>query len=307
MDNNMENNVVENEEVNNVEETVEEAVEETVETEENIVEEEVMADVIEELDVAEAEIKKDSKNGYIIAIAVMAVVIIILGGLHIYNIFGGKNKDTNMQDAYTLLDIYKQNHEIYLNERKQSEEEKAKSTEKYNNLGFANVSGMTIGEICKEEGASIDSLILQYSLPGDITEDTYWDVAGYLAPVSIRIGLQTLKDEYNLTHITTDSGEKIEITDDMPFGLVYDEFALKDLVSEEQFEEFKAEYGLGEDVTLETKMKEVRSVIEKAEIEKREEEEAAEKAAEEAAESENAEAPEQSEESNEEPAADAAE
>jgi len=131
------------------------------------------------------------------------------------------------------------------------------------------------------QGIDFEQFLIGNGLPTDMTKDTYIEVATYLMPVSSY--METFATEFGMTKITLDSGEEVEITKDMPIGLVIDDMkvsdAIKFMMGQEDLEAFKAEYGFGEEVTAETKWKEIRAKVEDVDIEKRI---AEEKAAEEA-------------------------
>lgn len=262
----MENlNEIKNEEiVEEVAETVEEVVEEVIEEPQ----EEIVYD-----EVPEEKPAKKSATGLVVAIIIMAIAILGLLAYVVCDIIA--EKKASVLGADSLIEIYEAN--SYAKEKmdKDVEKNKDKYTELYNNLGYANVSGMTIKDFCEKQGVDFETLRYQYNLPDTLTEDCYFDVVQYLMPISANIDIETLKTQFGVSEVEVD-GKKYPVTADMPFGLVYDEITLFKLVGESGFDSVKEEYGFGDEVTEETKMKEVRAKMEKKDMENRIEEEKAE-------------------------------
>ena len=229
---------------------------------------------------------KKSKKGIIMAV----IVIMALSAVTFFSF----NAVPFEKKSYTIGDVYLEN----LNGVKELSYQER--TEKYNNLGYLNVSGETIEDVSKENGIDVDTFIEKYGLPSDMTGDTYYDVAVYMMPVAIRAEIEktdfeTLKKKFNMpdfigiditSHKLSDRlkslffgpqsvRERIEVTEYIPWGLIYDELKLEDIYDGD-FENLKAEYNFGNNITIHTKMKEVRPVMEKVQIQERKKKESSE-------------------------------
>ena len=191
------------------------------------------------------------------------------------------------KNAKTLLDIYKINHEAYLKQLESYEKDAEKVTEIYNNLGYKNVTGLTLGEAYTEhgyegDGLSFEGFLKRKGYQSNLTKDVYFEIPIYIASViDIGLDVQSVEDLYGVKEVTV-SGETLPVTEDMPFGLILDEFKIADAVaslnaltirkdeiySKEDFDlaAFKEKYGLGDEVTEETKWKEIRETIEEADM-----------------------------------------
>lgn len=191
-----------------------------------------------------------SKKG-VIGVIIVAAIVVVLGVYLVLNVFCGGNK--------------------------------------YNKMGYADISGATLGEMCEQMGMSVEDFKEKYELPEDMPEDTYFNAAYNMMPTKIIAAMNmtdfaTLKEEFKLPEMTTPSEPKgffakikslfvkekpVEITEDTPWGVVQDEITLEVAVGEDNMDEFREVYGFGDEVTLETKWKEVRPAIEKMAIEER--------------------------------------
>ena len=142
---------------------------------------------------------------------------------------------------------------------------------KYNHMGYLDVNGYTIGEVVAGMGMEFDEFKDMYGLPKDMRKDTYMNAAQSLIPVSKMAelngkDLDSLREMYNFSE---------EITENSTWGEAIDSMSLKDYVGEDQFEEFKTKYELGDDITLDTKCGDIRKDIEKKQVAEREAAEAA--------------------------------
>ena len=142
---------------------------------------------------------------------------------------------------------------------------------KYNHMGYLDVNGYTIGEVVAGMGMEFDEFKDMYGLPKDMRKDTYMNAAQSLIPVSKMAelngkDLDSLREMYNFSE---------EITENSTWGEAIDSMSLKDYVGEDQFEEFKSKYELGDDITLDTKWGDIRKDIEKKQVAEREAAEAA--------------------------------
>ncbi len=158
---------------------------------------------------------------------------------------------------------------------------------KYNKLGYANPEGRTIEDVAEQMGISLEEFLTTYSLPADMPEDTEEMAAYYSMPVKVfaemyGVDFATFKEAYGIPDETTPAvadgivgkikalfgGDKIvAIDENTPWGVVLDELTLADYVGEENLETFKEYYGLGDEVTLETRYKEIRKTVEEKTME----------------------------------------
>lgn len=138
---------------------------------------------------------------------------------------------------------------------------------RYNTLGFSNVSEMTIAEEAEEAKMPMDIYRETYNIPENMPDDTFIEVAFCLQPVSVvavnyEMTYEEFKEYYSVPeYVIRESGEKIPITEDMPWGIVRDELTVQGLHINP--EDLKRAYGFGEEVTETTKWKEIRPTIEK--------------------------------------------
>ena len=142
---------------------------------------------------------------------------------------------------------------------------------KYNHIGYLNVSGYTIGEVVAGMGMTFEDFKEMYGLPADMRKDTYMESAQSIIPVSTMaemngMDIETLKESY---------GFGDEINENSTWGEAIDSMTLRDYVGENQFEDFKTQYNLGDDVTLDTLWGDIRKDVEKLQLAERLAEEAA--------------------------------
>ena len=222
--------------------------------------------------------EKSPKKWFIIG---GAVLIAILLGVLIANTFL-KPKEP----VFSMLDIYLEN----MAEEKLGEEidkKKYEGINKYNHMGYKNVSGITVKEQADKEGMPFEDYKKTYGLPKDMPEDTYFDAAFNMMPIKVRLVIDegetdfvTFKKNFKVPdYIEIKTKSKgifskkepltLEVTEELPWGVVYDELTLEVVVGKEKFDEFKKEYNLDDKVTLSTKYKEVRPIIEEEKIKDR--------------------------------------
>ena len=152
---------------------------------------------------------------------------------------------------------------------------------KYNKLGYVNPGGRTIADVVEELGISLEEFLEVYSLPADMPEDTEEMAAYYSMPVKVLaqmygLDFPTFKEAYGIPDETSPAvedgiagkikalfgGDKIvAIDENTPWGIVLDELKLSNYVGEENIVAFKEYYGLGDEVTLETRYKEIRKIV----------------------------------------------
>lgn len=155
---------------------------------------------------------------------------------------------------------------------------------KYNKMGYVNVSGRTVQDIADEVGIDVKDFLSEYGLPEDMPADTTEIAAIYTMPAEVylrtMIGIDdfdTVKTELKLPDETTPTepktlAEKIKaifvkekpqpIDKNTPWYIVEGEMTVE-TYSGGSTEDFKEFYGLGEEVTGETKMKEIQDQINK--------------------------------------------
>ncbi len=221
--------------------------------------------------------KKKSKALMIVLIVIIAIAL-IFGGFFL--VFGSP--------LYNKLGLDKSEYGSFPDMMHCTFEQMTnKSSNKYNNLGYANPSGKTIEEISEELGVSLEEFLETYNLPADMSGDTEEMAAYYTMPVKVfaqmyGIDFATLKEAYSIPDETTPDipttlGDKIvslfggnkkteAIDENTPWGKVMDEMTLATYVGEEQLEQFKEFYGITADITGETRYKEVRRAVEEAQM-----------------------------------------
>lgn len=151
-------------------------------------------------------------------------------------------------------------------------------TNKYNKLGYIDISGKTVQDIIDAQGMELSEFLEMYSLPADMPADTTESAAYYTIPTKkiaemYGMDFDTLKTSLNIPDT---------VTEDTTWGEAEGEIALADYVGEDNLASFKEQYGLGDEVTGETKWKEIRTIVDTKQKEAREAQEAAEAAAAEA-------------------------
>lgn len=148
---------------------------------------------------------------------------------------------------------------------------------KYNHMGYVNVTGRTIADIADDAGMEISELLEEYGLPKDMPANTQESAAYYMMPVKniARMYGMSFDDMKELLGFGDD------ITEDTAWGVAEGEVTLEKYIGEDNLDEFKEKYGFGDEITLETKWKEVRKTVDLESKRAYDEEKAAEEAAEE--------------------------
>lgn len=128
---------------------------------------------------------------------------------------------------------------------------------KYNRMGYIDVSGRTIAEIADESGYELADFLAEYELPADMPGSTSESAAYYMIPA------KNVASMYGMTFEQMKEMLKWgdEITEDTPWGEAEGETAVADYIGTENLDQFKEQYGFGDEVTGETKWKEVRNVL----------------------------------------------
>lgn len=147
---------------------------------------------------------------------------------------------------------------------------------KYNHMGYVNITGRTIADIAKENDMELSELLEQYGLPADMPGNTQESAAYYNMPVKMVAQMYGMGFEDLKALLGIEEG----ITEDTPWGEAEGEVTLEKYIGADSLDSFKEEYGFGDEITGETKWKEVRNTVDNA-SKKKYEEQKAEEAAEE--------------------------
>lgn len=132
------------------------------------------------------------------------------------------------------------------------------SVNKYNQMGYINTSGKTIGELANEQGISLKKFLEKYELPKNMRADTE-EAAAYYSIPTWKIAEMSGKSFEDFKKLY---GWNDDILPDTPWGHAQDETLLKYMYSSEKaLESFKEQYDLGDEVTGETKYKVVRDIV----------------------------------------------
>ena len=151
---------------------------------------------------------------------------------------------------------------------------------KYNRMGYIDTTGRTIGEVADMNGYELADFLAEFELPADMQENTYESVAYYMIPAR-KVAQMYGMDFAGLKEML---GWDDTITEDTPWGEAEGETTIGAYVGEDNVESFKEQYGLGEEITAETKWKEIRNIVDQQAKDQRIAEEEAMKEAEKATE-----------------------
>ncbi len=186
---------------------------------------------------------------------------------------GKKEVITHERASEAMLDFYLECLEAEKNG--ETVEIMVNGENRYNTLGYTNVSGMTIADEAEEARMTMEQYRETFKIPENMPDDTFMEVAYNFQPVkdvatSYEMTYEGLKEMYSFPEfVVRESGEKIPITEDMPWGVVCDELTIEGLKM--NLDDLRKAYGFGEEVTLKTKWKEIRPDVEKKQAEKRNE------------------------------------
>lgn len=149
-----------------------------------------------------------------------------------------------------------------------------KSSNKYNKLGYINISGRTLDQVAQDANMTVDEFKAEYDLPEDMKGSTTESAAYYMIPAGTMakmngIEFSQLKEMLGLT-------DNAEITEDTPWGEAEGEALLKDYVGEANVDSFKEYYELGDEITADTKWKDIRNIVDQKALDERLAQEAAE-------------------------------
>ncbi len=136
---------------------------------------------------------------------------------------------------------------------------KAVSKNPYNEMGYTNVTGRTIGDIARESGMSFEEFKAQYALPEDMKENTEEAAAAYNIPFW-KIAELNGRD---VDVLKAELGLGDDVNENTPWGEAEGKVTVANYVGAENVDAFKAEYGLGDEVTGDTLWKDVRESVAK--------------------------------------------
>lgn len=128
---------------------------------------------------------------------------------------------------------------------------------KYNRMGYIDVSGRTVAEIADASGYELADFLEMNGLPADMPGNTYESAALYNMPV------KNIAQMYGMTFDDMKTMFKWgdDITEDTTWGIAEGEIKVSDYVGEENIDDFKQQYGFGDEVTGETQWKEIRNTL----------------------------------------------
>ena len=138
---------------------------------------------------------------------------------------------------------------------------------KYNKMGYVDISGKTVQDIADAQGMTLAEFLESYKLPADMPGDTIEAAAYYMIPTGM------IAEMNGLDFATLKSMLKLPeyVTEDMPWGEAEGGITLADYIGgADKVEDFKAQYGLGDDVTADTLWKEIRNAVDTVTKEQRE-------------------------------------
>lgn len=144
---------------------------------------------------------------------------------------------------------------------------------KYNKMGYVDISGKTIQDIADAQGVTLSEFLETYELPSDMPGNTTEAAAYYTIPAGIiaemnGLDFETLKAMLKLPD---------DVTEDTPWGEAEGGILLADYIGgEDKVEAFKEQYGFGDEVTSETTWGEIRNQVDTVTKEKNEAKAAAE-------------------------------
>ncbi len=138
-------------------------------------------------------------------------------------------------------------------------------TNKYNKLGYVDISGRTVQDIVDAQGMKLEDFLKEYGLPEDMPGDTIEAAAYYSMPVS------KIAEMYGMDFAQLKEVLKFpdEITENSTWGEAEGSVKLSDYLGTEDISQFKSQYGLGDEVTAETQWKDVRNVVDEKQRESR--------------------------------------
>lgn len=136
---------------------------------------------------------------------------------------------------------------------------------KYNRMGYVDVSGRTIQEIADANEMELEEFLERWGLPSDMPANTTESAAYNNIPFG------NMAKTYGLS---TDDFKKFlqlgdDVTDETPWGEAINKATVGAYVGEEYLDSFKEYYGLGDEVTAETLWGDIRQTVEEKQREER--------------------------------------
>ena len=197
-------------------------------------------------------INANKKRGIITAVSVFAAVLIVSGAVFINGI------------ATDSTDIYSENGDdittATINPRDSLAMVNPYMPEKnpYNDK-YVDISGKTIEDIAQESDMTLEELLAEYDLPADMPADTHENAAYQMIPckrIAELYGLNGFEELKNTMHFPD------FVTEDTPWGEALGETTLRYYIGRDELvEQFKEYYGFGDEVTADTKFKEVHRAV----------------------------------------------
>ena len=142
-------------------------------------------------------------------------------------------------------------------------------TNKYNR-GYVDTTGRTVAEVAEQIGMTYEEFLEEYGLPKDMPKNTYEAVAFYTMPA------KKAAEVYGISfdQIKQMLGLPDDTDENKPWGEVEGEVKLGTYLGGADYvDNFKEQYGLGDEVTADTLWKEVRPIVDAKTKEQREEQE----------------------------------
>lgn len=145
----------------------------------------------------------------------------------------------------------------------------AASAEKniYNETDYINTSNRTLQDVANEKEITVEEFKKLYSLPEDMPANTNEAAAFYSLTVENAAKMYGIPVDDMLTQLKEVSVGDIEITKDTQYGEAHGSITIKNHIDDLSFEDFKKAYNLGENVTENTTIREVRTQITKKQLE----------------------------------------
>ncbi len=137
---------------------------------------------------------------------------------------------------------------------------------KYNKLGYVDISGKTIQDIADAQGITLAEFLEAYQLPADMPGDTTEANAYYSIPTGVVAQMNGLDFATLKAMLKLPEG----VTEETPWGEAEGGILLADYIGgADKVDAFKAQYGFGDEVTAETPWGEIRNAVDTITLEQR--------------------------------------